>query len=158
MATSPDPAVRQDRLEAALQDLVFRHPELLGEGWPRPRREVVISKRDRLDLLFEWPERLVVVEFKRGLLKLTTLAQIQRYMGMLRTLYRGRRVEGILIGREASRALAERMSKTRLPVKIQLAGKDLPARVVICRRCRLAYDALLEECPRDGETRHLPVR
>lgn len=144
-------------LEATLRDLFFEYPYLLGEDWPQPAREVKISEQDRVDLLFTWPDHLVVVEFKRGKLKVGTLDQLKRYLKTLRQTHPEKRVEGILIGREASEPLRQKVKRSKLAVSILLAGQDVPDKIVICKKCRLAYDARLDECPRDGCTDVLAI-
>lgn len=147
-ATSVVERLRRERREQAIEDLLFAHPGLIDPALARPRRQVSLSADSRADLLFEFPEGKVVVEIKRGPITAAHVGQIERYAGRLR-LPRGK-FRGILVGTGLRPQAMSRMQTSPWRLEYRCLGSEVPLEIRICRQCRVAYDARLPRCPRDG--------
>ncbi|MGF1679209.1 MAG: hypothetical protein ACFCUX_08450 [Candidatus Methylacidiphilales bacterium] len=93
------------------------------------------------------------MEIKRGPITPACVGQIERYA--IRQAPRVKIAAGFLIGTQLTPAAEKRLAASSLHLKYRQLGRDIPQEIKVCLRCRRPYDARLNACPHDGETRHL---
>lgn len=137
--------LRRQRLESAIEELLATYPYLIEEGLPRPRQQVDISPRDRIDLLFIGIKKPLLVEIKADLCDIRSVRQILRYLGILTPEHP--RIRGVLIGKRISPMAAKLMSSEAPSLTFLALNQDIPTDVLICADCRRAYCSRKTACP-----------
>ena len=138
------------REERELEELLFAYPYLIDPGLEKPRRQVVLSKRLRLDLQFELAGgKLLIVELKRGKVGTAEVKQLQDYRRALGT----RKTRGVLVGSFLTEAAEKQIQLSGGTITFRQLGRDIPTRIVVCLECRRARDASIERCAVDGSSR-----
>lgn len=146
-------ALRRERRERAIEDLLFSYPSLIDPILRRPTRQVVLSKDSRADLLFETGRTVVLVEIKRDTIRPGTVTQLERYATRLNL--PAKRIRGILIAPAITPRAESRLATSPFQFAFRQLGRDIPTSVKICLHCREPYDARLAKCPQDGSPRTL---
>jgi len=142
--------LQRRRSEKALEDLLSAYPQLIAPGLKNPRRQEVLSRASRTDLVFYFPKRVVVVEIKRGLAGVAALRQLERYLREHRG--RGFKVEGILLAHRFNPACLEARKASHWNLSCKCLDRDVPVNIVICANCREPRDRRVERCSHDGST------
>lgn len=142
--------LRHERTEEAIEELLAKYPYLIGQGLPRPQRQLWITNKDRVDLLFTNELEILIVEIKGTACNAAAVQQLMRYVQILATKHA--EVRGLLIGpRLTPRGMAA-MGSCQLNIAFLQLDVDVPSSVLTCRECRLAYGARLADCPNCGST------
>lgn len=148
--TSAVELLRRARQERSIEDLLFSHPGLIHPELSRPRRQVVLSRNSRADLLFEVGRRVIVVEIKRDVIRPESVRQIERYASALGV--PRRRFTGFLIAPVLHPSAGTALGESIYKLHFRSLGRDIPMQINVCRKCRRAYDSRRPSCPDDGET------
>jgi RecB family endonuclease NucS len=138
------------REERELEDILFAYPYLIDPSLEKPRRQVVINKRLRLDLRFELAGgKQLIVELKRGKVGTAEVEQLQTYRREIGS----RKTRGILVGAFLTEAAEKEIQSLRGAITFRQLGRDIPTRIIVCSDCRRARDASIERCPSDGSSK-----
>lgn len=140
--------LHQERLESAVEKLLAAYPYLIENGLPRPKRQVWISTKDRLDLFFTGIAKPLVVEIKADLCDIRSVRQILRYIKILT--HEHPQIRGILIGKRLSTEAARTLSDHAPLLTFLALNQDIPTSVLICADCRRAYCSRKSACPYPG--------
>jgi len=110
-----------ETLEKDVEDYLASNPRLIGRGLKLVARQLPI-KSGRIDLLFESPQRnLVVVEVKLGRVGRDAMRQVQDYMHDLKVTERPKKVTGVLVCAGVMPAFEEELRK-QTKVRIMVYG------------------------------------
>jgi RecB family endonuclease NucS len=138
--------LRRERLEEAIEAQLASYPYLIAAGLPRPKRQVWITRKDRVDLFFECESEILIAEIKAKPCRVACVRQLIRYLQLLSAKHT--KVRGVLIGPGISRAGMEVMLSSNLEIRFLELDVDIPSSIVLCRECRHAYGARMSSCPK----------
>ena len=136
------------RQEKAIEDLLFAYPSLIAPDLRHPRRQEVLSRTSRTDLVFYFPRRVVVVEIKRGTAGVAALRQLERYLEEHSA--KGLKAEGVLVAHAFNAACLRAQKTSRWKPRCRRLGQDIPVDIIICGACREPRDHRMAACPHDG--------
>ena len=140
--------LRRRNLEQTIEDILFAYPYLISPELKIPRRQEVLSKKSRSDLIFYFEKRVIIVEIKRGLAGMPALNQLQRYLKEQSK--HGFQTRGILVAHTFTKNCLAESQKYPSTISCKRLVQEVPIQVVICKNCRQARDRRMETCPEDG--------
>ncbi len=119
--------------ERQLEDLLFSHPYLIDPEFDGliARRQMV-SGRHRLDLVFETPGGLCIVELKKSPLTLSALAQLSRYCRAWSRMGAGALADHhYLIGKRPADEdrLQREAARGEFEIRLKFLGEHVPLRL-----------------------------
>ncbi len=90
---------------------------------------------------------IVIVELKVDPLKTTHILQLNGYLeDMERETNSSFNFRGIIIGKESKEDLNKTIRNLKYKIKILILTRDIPIKIKICDKCRLANDIKNEKC------------
>jgi len=141
-----------DLAERAIEEILFHFPYLIDRRL-KPSyvedRQVVFEDGTRVDLKFEGPSDIFIIEIKKGPVDLKTYYQLTHYMNeVYLKVGERKKIIGVAIGHGISDYSEIQDSISKYPYEIQLRqlGKDIPTRLKFCTKCRRANGASVNEC------------
>ena len=140
--------LQRERLERAIEILLARYPYLIAPELSRPKRQVWISDKDRVDLFFVTEKDVMIAEIKCQPCSMISVRQLMRYIHIESAKQPSRKVSGVLIGPRLTPRGSETLESSSLDIRFLQLEVDIPSSVFICRDCRRAYGSRLDSCPR----------
>jgi hypothetical protein len=136
--------------EKSIEDLLCRFPGLLeiADGHILLRQHQYLDG-SRVDAVFRWPGKSLVVEVKKEPLCSSHIKQIKRYV-LFEIKERGvQDVTGLLLCRISPRAnlIEQEISDQGLPLQVKYLERDFSLVVNYCRNCSKPFWADYEKCP-----------
>lgn len=139
-------------LERHIQDLLANHPYLLDmEIQERGGTERCVSS-GRIDIFFDTPSGIIIMECKKTSLKNDDAEQLRRYLTDLKN--EGKKIyKAYLIGYAPIRELKQELLKPEPCIIVKELITDIPLSFKICRSTPNGhyFDVSYERCPYCGE-------
>ncbi|MHA2246290.1 MAG: hypothetical protein ACXADY_15105 [Candidatus Hodarchaeales archaeon] len=133
--------------EEDLQRIYYTHPYLLDKDYLNCGVEQFYQLSSGIaDLVIFNDEFIDVIELKKVKLTKSHILQATEYVKDIMEIFPGKRIGAIIVGRKTPEDFTRLLRTYDYTIKIKFLNEDVPVRIKICSKCRLANSIIKKVC------------